>query len=133
MYSNNPRAKWWQLYLAFPLLILLFLADHSLRISARGHEAVQIGSVLVVYGLIHLWIKANSAGLRNTEAEPYFGAIMVTRISLPELPESDHERRQRLDSPDSEIRGVLADTFGMDCIDAEAHPVDAAPRNADRR
>ena len=59
MTSPNNSPKWWQLYLTFPLLIALFVMDHRLKISTPGHQAVQIGIVLLVYGLIHLWLKAN--------------------------------------------------------------------------
>ena len=33
----------------------------------RGHQAVQIGIILLVYGLIHLWLKANAAALSNMD------------------------------------------------------------------
>ncbi len=97
MLPSNKNPKWWQIYLTFPLLIALFVLDHQLKISTRGHQAVQIGGVLVVYGLIHLWLKANARAL------------------------SGMDQRQL---PDSEIKGILSDTFDMNIIDATLLPID---------
>ena len=71
MSSQNAGPKWWQVYLTLPLLMALFAADSRLKISIRGHQLVQIGIVLLVYGLIHLWIKANSAVLSKMDREKY--------------------------------------------------------------
>ncbi len=60
MSSNYARPKWWQLYLTFPLLIALFAVDSRLKISMRGHQAVQIVIVLLIYRLVHLWLRANA-------------------------------------------------------------------------
>lgn len=111
MTSSTAHPKWWQLYLIFPLLIGLFILEHQLKASTRGHQAVQIGIVLVVYGLIHLWLKANSSALTSMDRKPSYGRVRVIRVPVSQL-------------PDSEIKGVLSDTFEMDCIDAVAYPVD---------
>jgi hypothetical protein len=55
--------KWWELYLTFPLLIVLFMLDAHLKISTRGHQVVQIGIILLVYGLIYIWVNANASAL----------------------------------------------------------------------
>ncbi len=69
MYSSNSNPKWWQFYLTFPLLIALFILDSRFRISTRGHQAVQIGIILLVYGLIHLWLKANRSALLQMDRQ----------------------------------------------------------------
>lgn len=63
MPNNNTRPKWRLLnlivVLAFGLLALGARAD----LSQLGHEAAEIGIVLVVFGLIGLWLHANAAAI----------------------------------------------------------------------
>ena len=124
MSSLNPRPKWWQLYLTFPLLIMLFMVDHRMRLSQRGHVVVQIGIVLLVYGLIHLWLKANAVALSKMDRDQYRGTIRVIRLPLVELPDVGVDKRRILQLSHSEITGLLSDTYEMDTIDAETFPID---------
>lgn len=127
MLTSNFRPRWWQLYLTLPLLIALFAADSRLKISTRGHQAVQTGIVLLVFGLVHLWLKANSNALTRMDQEYVDKTFTVFQIPASQLSESNGENRQILQLPESEIKGVLSDTFEMDYIDAEALPIDEVP------
>jgi hypothetical protein len=121
--------KWWQLYLALPILIALFALDGRLRISSSGHEAVQIGIVLLVYGLISLWIKANGSALSNMDKAYPSTTFRTYRIHSVPLPASKDEKLLTI-----RIYGVLETTFEMDemppavnkddYIDAECREVD---------
>lgn len=128
MRSQNARPKWWQIYLIFPLLIVLFILDHQLEISTRGHQAVQIGIVLIVYGLVHLWLRANASALSGMNRERAYGRITVIQFPAFQPPESSSENRLMLQLPDSEKNSVLSDTFEMDYIDAVSLPVDEVPQ-----
>jgi len=123
MHPSNLRPKWWQLYLTFPLLIVLFVLDARLKISARGHQAVQIAIVLLVFGLIHLWLRANATALSNIDRHDH-GRVTVIRIPVSLLPDSNTEKQTIFELPASEIKGVLNDTFEMDYIDGKALPID---------
>jgi len=112
MSSQDIRPKWWQLYLTFPLLIALFVVENRLKISTSGHQIMQIGILLLVYGLVHLWLKANATALSKMDQQPYHGTITVIQIPPYQLTESDKPPTFHL--PDSEIKGVLSDTFEMD-------------------
>jgi hypothetical protein len=127
MFSQHARPKWWQVYLTLPLLIALFLADSRLKISTRGHQAVQIGIILLVYGLIHLWLKANTAALSRMDREQNYGRVRVIRI-----PVSSSQPSRLLQLPDSEIKGMLNDTFEMDYSHAVSFPVDEVPQEVDK-
>jgi len=129
MSSQDVRPKWWQVYLTFPLLLALFALDSRLKLSVRGHQAVQIGIILLVYGLVHLWLKANSTALSKMNREQYYGRVTVIRIPPSQLPDADRDKHPILQLPDSEIKGVLSDTFEMDYIDAESFPVEEVPQN----
>ena len=128
MDTNYARPKWWQVYLTLPLLIALFILDNRLRISAREHQAVQIGIIMLVYGLVHLWLKANAAALSNMDQQKFHGTVSVTRIPLHQLPEPKNDKRPMFQLTSSEIKGTLSDTFEMDFIDAEFLPVDEVPQ-----
>jgi hypothetical protein len=122
MFSSNIRPKWWQLYLTFPLLIVLFVVENRLKISTRGHQAVQIGILLLIYGLVHLWLRANAAALSKMDRIQDHATFTVIEIHPYQLSEKD--KRSVFQLPDSEIKGVLSDTFEMEYIDAEAFPID---------
>ena len=126
MFSSNLRPKWWQLYLTFPLLIALFMMDNRLKLSERGHQAVQIGIVLVVFGLVHLWLKANAIALSEIDRRRFRGTVTVIRIPPYQLPDTNNDKRPIFQLPSSEIKGTLSDTFEMDYIDAEFIPMDEA-------
>ncbi|HLO32128.1 MAG TPA: hypothetical protein VK249_23470 [Anaerolineales bacterium] len=122
--SKDVSPKWWQVYLTLPLLVALFLVDSRLNVSTRGHQAVQIGIVLLVYGLIHLWLKANATALSRMDREEGSRRITVIQFPPSQLPESSSERHLLFQLPESEIKGMLSDTFEIDYIDAVSFPVD---------
>ena len=124
MNSSNTRPRWWQLYLTFPLLIALFVLDHQLKISTRGHQAVQIGIVLVVYGLIHWWTKANAGALSGMDQRQYYGTFRVIQVPPYRISSTDNDQQSILKLPDSEIKGILSNTFDMNTIDATLLPID---------
>ena len=122
--SQNIHPKWWQLYLTFALLIALFILDNRLKLTVHGHQAVQIGIILLVYGLVHLWLKANETALSNLDQRQFHGTVTVTRVPSHPLPEPKSRKHPVFQIPDSEIKGTLSDTFEMDYIDAESFPID---------
>jgi hypothetical protein len=132
MNTNYARPKWWQVYLTFPLLIALFMLDSRLELSERGHVAVQIGILLIVYGLIHMWLKSNAAALSNMDQRQFHRTVIVTRIPSHQLPEPKTDYRPMFQFRDSEIKGTLSDTFEMDYIDAEFSPVDEAAQELNK-
>jgi hypothetical protein len=132
MSSKDIRPKWWQLYLILPLLIALFAVDTRLKLSTRGHQIIQIGVVLLIYGLVHAWLKANARALSAMDRAQFGGRARVIKIEPYQLPVKDKEYRTRpmFQLPDSEIKGILSDTFEMDTIDAEFVPtIDKVRKN----
>jgi hypothetical protein len=125
MTTNNFRPKWWQVYLTFPLLIALFMLDNRLKLSVRGHQTVQIGILLLVYGLVHLWLKANAMALSRMDQKQFHNTFTVIRIPPHQLPDTSG-KRPMYQFTNSEIKGILSDTFEMDFIDAEFSSVEGA-------
>ena len=126
MSTNNARPKWWQVYLTLPLLIALFMVDNRLKLSERGHQAVQIGIVLFVYGLVHLWLKANAKALSNANQLGLQKTVNVIRVPSHSLPDAKSNQYSMFQLPNREIKGTLSDTFEMEIIDAEFLPMDEA-------
>jgi len=124
MSSQNTRPNWWQLYLTFLLLIVLFIVDSRLKISTREHQVVQIGIVLLVYGLMYLWVRSNARALRQMDRQQYQRKIMVIQVPASPLSEPVDEHSLMSGLPGSEIKGMLSDTFEMEYIDAVSLPVD---------
>jgi hypothetical protein len=125
MCLSNTHPKWWQLYLTFPLLIALFVAESQLEISSRGHQAVQIGILILVYGLIHLWLRANSSALSRMNREQYRGAIAVIQIPSDQIRETHTPAYSTFQIPASEIKGMLSETLEVDHINADSfHIID---------
>ncbi len=124
MTTNNFRPKWWQVYLTFPLLVALFMLDHSLKLSERGHVVVQIGILVFVYWLVRLWLKTNSAALSEMDQKQFHNTFTVIRIPPHQLPNANSSKRPMFQFSTPEIKGTLSDTFEMDYIDAEFSSVD---------
>ena len=120
MSSQTLRPQWWQLYLGLPLLLALFIVDHQLDLSVLGHQVAQIAIVLLIYGFIYVWLKANRRAFSQMDREQNGGRIVVMRMPFMKLPEG----RQAFQLPDSEVKGLLSDTFEMDCLDVDALSID---------
>ena len=120
MTSTNFRPRWWQVYLSFPLLIALFVVDNRLKLSTRGHQAVQIMILLLVYGIIHLWLKANARALSRMDQQSYAGTVRVIRIPIAYDSEGDYENRSTLQISESEIKGLLTDSANLNYVDADS-------------
>jgi hypothetical protein len=120
MRSQNSHPHWWLLYLTFPLLIVLFVLEHRLKISTRGHEAVQLGIILVVYGLIYWWIKANARAISRMDQRQYRGRVTVIDIPASPLSQANEERGRLIQLPNSEVKGMLSNTFEMEITIDEA-------------
>ena len=64
MFGKISRPKWWLLYLLLPVLVGLLVIETRLPISEVGHRVVEVGIVVLVFGLIELWLRANDANIR---------------------------------------------------------------------
>ena len=72
-----------------PLLAGLFVVEQRAPLPAGGHTAVQVGIVLFIYGVVWLWLRANTLQLlwsaqdasdRKRVIEAHGAPIRVPRI-----------------------------------------------------
>jgi hypothetical protein len=67
MKKKRCRPRWWQLYLLGVGTIGLFVLVARAQLPERGREAAALGALVLLYGLIHLWLRANSQALLYTD------------------------------------------------------------------
>ena len=61
---TTPRKPaWWRLYALIPILGALFMLDHRAALPPGWHKAVQAAIILVIYGLVWWWLRANAYAL----------------------------------------------------------------------
>lgn len=119
---NSPKPKWWRLYATFPLLIGLLVLEHQLPLSTGGHQAVQIGIVLVTFGLIHLWLRANAAALMEADRGQDRRKITVTDFhpscppAAPTEGGNGHRPMFPRSVPEAGLRNTLDDTFELEPV-----------------
>jgi hypothetical protein len=75
--KEQSHPSWWQLYLLGLGMIGLLVLGALLPLSERGHQAVAIGSLLLFWGLVELWLRANMAALLRVSE------LLLTRQPRP--------------------------------------------------
>jgi hypothetical protein len=61
---HKPRGPaWWLLPALLPLLAGLFVVEKRAALPPGGHTAAQASIVLFIYGLVWLWLRANTLQL----------------------------------------------------------------------
>lgn len=63
MNSQDRRPAWWQLFLLVPIMVGLLELDARAPLSERGHTAAAVGILVLVWGLVGLWVRANKLAL----------------------------------------------------------------------
>lgn len=72
MYSKRHRKPRWHLLdLILLLAIGCLVLGHGLHLTPMSHKLTLFLIVVVIYGLIGWWIRANSAALEDLEVEKY--------------------------------------------------------------
>ena len=61
--ATDRQPVWWVLYTLVPLMGGLLVLEHQASLSPAGHKFAQIGIVLCIYGLVWLWLRANTLAL----------------------------------------------------------------------
>ena len=69
MYSKKQRPSRWLLYLSLPMMIVLFLLEMRLSLSDTSHRFAELVIVLIFFGSLSLWLKANRGALIQEDLE----------------------------------------------------------------
>ena len=65
--SARPKPQWWLLYAVIPLMIVLFALESQMHGSLIEHRVMEFGIVLLTFGLMAMWVRANEAALIEAE------------------------------------------------------------------
>ncbi len=103
MLRRHRKPGWWMLYALIPLMGALLVLEHYASLSPRGHQFVQVGIVLFIYGLVWLWVNARAmahddrgekswedADTANSEALRWPGSSLAQRHTYKGWPTVRH-------------------------------------------
>jgi len=86
MGKERRRPSWWQLWLLLPALGILAFLEARASLSPAGHRVVEVAIVLVVYGLVSVWLRANQARLLRESRDGLSQTRVETVVYLPSAP-----------------------------------------------
>ena len=69
MHRKKQRPSWWLLYLSLLMMIVLFLVEIRLSMSDTSHRFAELIIVLIFFGSLSLWLKANGGALIQEDLE----------------------------------------------------------------
>jgi peptidoglycan/LPS O-acetylase OafA/YrhL len=77
MHIKKHHPSWWQLYLSFPLMIGLFLIETHQPLTEAGHKMIELFILLIFFGYISLWLKANTGAMIQEDLDKWHAALGV--------------------------------------------------------
>jgi hypothetical protein len=110
MSRKNRNLIWWPLFALLPLTIGLLLLDTRLILPTWGHQVVQSGIVLLVFGLAARWIGANEPALMWHEA--WHADSKTSRIIYGPDPQPAEENERGASSSAGEASAPRPDHAG---------------------
>lgn len=69
MKKGSKRPSWWLLYLSAAVILGLLWMEVKAPLSENGHTWTQVGLVMVLFGLVMTWLRANDAAFLSEEYE----------------------------------------------------------------
>ncbi len=66
----QQKVKWWLLYAIIPLSLGLLWLDSQFRLQPLAHRWLEVGIVLVSFGLMALWVRANQGASAQASCRP---------------------------------------------------------------
>jgi hypothetical protein len=77
MHIKKHHPSWWQLYLSLPLMIGIFLIETRQPLTAAGHKMIELFILLIFFGYISLWLKANTGAMIQEDLDKWHAALGV--------------------------------------------------------
>ncbi len=66
---SRRKPNWWLLYLTVPLMLGLLVIEGRMPYPLVVHRIAEVVIVLLSFGLMFLWVRANEGGLIDEEIE----------------------------------------------------------------
>ena len=86
MEKERRRPSWWQLWLLLPALGILAFLEARASLSPAGHRVVEVAIILVIYGLVSVWLRANQAALLRESRDDLAQTKVEMVVYLPSEP-----------------------------------------------
>ena len=67
MFNQKCGPKWGILYLVLPLTVGLFWLQMQSPLPEAGHRVAEVGVILLAYGLVAPWLRANRLAILNED------------------------------------------------------------------
>jgi hypothetical protein len=137
MSHRKQKPQWWQVYVGLAVLVGLFLPEMQARLTEPEHIIAEIGILFLIFAFMQYWLRANRSALMDYDPDEENSGIKLYQIPPMQLDGIEESRpvgptRQMVETPVSEIKGVLGDTFEWDSSEENAS-VFGAPRGLARR
>ncbi len=98
--GNKPN--WWLLYLTVPLMIGALVVESQLGASEEAHRVMEFGIVVVCFGLMWLWVRANESALVYQEYVKRQWRMDSNVFEEPDLDPNDLPLADTVDEPEPE-------------------------------
>jgi len=108
MKKSTTRPAWWFLYLSIALVLGLFWLEAKSPFSTAGHTWAEVGLVIILYGLVMTWLKANEAAMIAEEREKYKRMRLPKAVNTAQTRHEDmavQEGNSRAQDDDYPIKG----------------------------
>ncbi len=82
---HRRKLNWWLLYLVVPFMIGLLLFEGHLNIPPAVHQVLEIGIVVLSFGLMALWVNVNQGAILTEQLKKEHWRLEANTNSEPDL------------------------------------------------
>jgi hypothetical protein len=79
MFNQKRGPRWGILYMIVPLAAGLFWLEMKTPLSETEHRAADVGIVLLIFGLVELWLRANRPAMLSEDRERQMKSLQQNR------------------------------------------------------
>lgn len=81
--SRPVRSKWWLLYLLMAGFLVFFFVGARLILPEGLHHIVEVVILVLFYGLIEMWLRANETGFLGEARHEHHTVIGQLTVDAP--------------------------------------------------
>jgi hypothetical protein len=117
---KTREPAWWMLYALVPVMGGLLVLEFRAPLAPGWHKGVQVGIILLVYGLVWVWLRANDIAMLHDS---------VNRAPLFREARDDRDAAQRSArrlpekhlTPSQGLSAALRPSSTLGCVNLRAH------------
>ncbi len=101
--EKGSKPSWWLLYLTVPLMIGALVVESQLAASVEAHRVMEFGIVVVGFGLMWLWVRANESALAYEEYDKRQWRIEGEVLAEPDFDPTHLPLADVMDEPEQQV------------------------------